>query len=322
MFSTACGHSVARGLLRFHARYMMLSRQLPDVPFTSQDAARAGFARHDLADLLRRRKIRRVLRNVYLRSDIPDTLASRAAAAALVMRPFEVLCDRTAAWLHGVDTLDIRELEILPPLETVVLTDHTRTRRDGCDGGQRALSPRDICMVGGVRVTTPLRTALDLACGLGRRDALAALDAFMRLHGLTHAQMEVELRRYAGRRGVVQGRELVPLADPRSESAGESWTRLDVIDAGLPMPEPQYWVTDGGRPVYRLDLAYPRSRVAVEYDGREFHEREQAKERDEKRRDWLRRRGWVVIVVTKDDFKGAALEEWLHRLGVALGVRF
>ena len=38
--------------------------------------------------------------------------------------------------------------------------------------------------VGGLRVTTPLRTALDLGCLLRRREAKASLDAFCRLHGI------------------------------------------------------------------------------------------------------------------------------------------
>ena len=38
-----------------------------------------------------------------------------------VVVPGAVFVDRTAAWLHGVDVLDYRELEVLPPVECVVL---------------------------------------------------------------------------------------------------------------------------------------------------------------------------------------------------------
>ncbi len=43
--------------------------------------------------------------------------------------------------------------------------------------------------------------------------------------------------------------------DGRSESSGESFTRLAIADVGLPVPTLQHWVHDGGVPVYRLDLA-------------------------------------------------------------------
>ena len=171
----------------------------------------------------------------------------------------------------------------------------------------------------GVRVTTPLRTALDLGCHLRRREALAALDQFMRHHDLDSEQLRRESVRFFRRRGVVQLRRLIPLADPRAESPRESWTRLEIIDAGLPCPEPQYWIEIDGVPTYRLDLAYPRLRVAVEYDGDEFHQRTEDQMRhDAERREWLERHGWTVIVVRNGDFSGRGLQRWLSELRAAL----
>ena len=93
---------------------------------------------------------------------------------------------------------------------------------------------------------------------------------------------------------------------------------MDVIDGGLPAPEPQWWVEDAGRRIYRLDLAWPKHRVAVEYDGREFHEGDEREAYDEQRRGWLRRRGWTIIVVTKDDFTADRVDEWINELSTAL----
>ncbi|HET6168234.1 MAG TPA: hypothetical protein VFE07_15495 [Marmoricola sp.] len=174
-------------------------------------------------------------------------------------------------------------------------------------------------IVAGVAVTTPLRTALDLGCNLRRRDALAALDQFMRLHDIDRDALTRASARYFRRRGVVQLRQLIPLADPRAESQRESWTRLEIIDAGIPCPEPQVWIEVDGVPTYRLDLAYPILRVAVEYDGEEFHDRTEAQRRaDAQRRDWLKEHGWTVIVVRKGDFHGEGLRRWLGELRAAL----
>lgn len=277
-----------------------------------------GIRRWQLNRWLDERRVRRVVFGVYQRTDEPDTQESRARAVFLVARPFVVICDRTAAWLHGVDTFEYRELEVLPPVEAWVLRDGSRLRRAGCAGGRRDLVPVDVVRIHDLRVTTPLRTALDLGSRLYRGDALAALDGFMRAHQLTTAELTASLPRYRGRRGVVQLRRLIALADGRSESPGESLTRLAMIEAGLPDPELQYWVCEGGEPVYRLDLAYPKHKVAIEYDGAAFHDSPEHRRRDEQRRAWLRARGWTVIVVRKESFEQFAREAWIREVWEAL----
>jgi very-short-patch-repair endonuclease len=176
------------------------------------------------------------------------------------------------------------------------------------------LIPGDWRVVGGVRVTTPLRTALDLGCRLNRREALAAIDAILRAHGLVRSDLTRWLLRFAGRRGVVQLRELVGLADPRAESPGESWTRLEIHDHGLSRPEVQWWVVVGGKPTYRLDLAYPHAKIAIEYNGEEFHSSDEDLAADAERRDWLERHGWTVIVVDKDSFTDEAIQAWIGQI--------
>ncbi|MGZ4479045.1 MAG: hypothetical protein ACXVW2_10575, partial [Nocardioidaceae bacterium] len=55
-----------------------------------------------------------------------------------------------------------------------------------------------------------------------------------------------------------------------------------------------------------------------EYDGREFHEGDEQQDHDEKRREWLRLRGWDVIIVAKDDFTAEARDRWIAELRAAL----
>jgi hypothetical protein len=296
----------------------MLPTEFPHLPFTAQMAAGLGASPKQLERAVANREVRRVLQGVFVSADAPDTIELRAAAANLVLPPHLVLCDRTAAWLHGVDVLDFRELDVLPPLDTFALRDRSRTIRPQCRRGQRDLLPEDICIVNGVAVTAPLRTSLDLGCLLVRRRALAALDAFRRKYGFTQDDMRGPLPRYFRRRGVLQLRQLIPLTDGRAESQPESWARLEIVDAGLPSPVPQFWVTVGGRPVFRLDLAYPHAKVAIEYDGREFHEGDEQREADERRRAWLRQQGWVVIVLDKDSFTPEAVAAWVSELRTAL----
>ena len=231
-----------------------------------------------------------------------------------------VVRDRTAAWIWGVDCFGYSELDGTPALEYCVLRGHEPTDRDEVAGLTRDLVPDDWIEVDGLRVTTPLRTAMDLGCALPPHTALGAMDALMRAHGFTHHDVRLLLRRYRRRRGVVQLRRLVAALDPRAESQPESWIRWFIVAAGLSRPELQVSVTVEGA-LFRLDLAYPRARIVVEYDGEEFHTSLGDRAYDEQRRAALRRAGWIVIVVTKSGLGVEARDVWLSELSVALRSR-
>ncbi len=150
-----------------------------------------------------------MLRGVYVEAGIEDTPLLRAQAAKLVISPHSVLCDRTAAWVLGCDAHEYRELDVIAPIESYVLRGHDPTDRPECAGGTRDLHPVDWFVMDGVRVTTPVRTAMDLGCKLNRRTALAAMDALMRAYGFTVDDMMRMLPRYFRRRGVRRLRRLV-----------------------------------------------------------------------------------------------------------------
>lgn len=288
----------------------------PHDPFTPADL---GLSEAALRGGQRRGEIRTVVRGVFVASEAPDTIELRARAVAKVVRPHHVVTDRTAAWLHGVDVHTYAEHDIVPLIETCALRWHEPTTLPGVDGRTRDLLARDIMMLHGVPVTTPLRTALDLGCCLRRREAFAAMVALARAHDLTADAFVRELGRYRRRRGVVQLRGLAGLVDPRIESQREAWVFLEVSDAGIPLPTPQYWIEIDGTPMFRLDFAHPKARVCVEYDGSEWHEKsDEQRERDRRRRRWLREHGWTVVVVRNGDFSGDALDRWLRELRQAL----
>ncbi|MGO4258701.1 hypothetical protein [Marmoricola sp. RAF53] len=265
--------------------------------------------------------MRRILRGVFVSAHIPDSPELRARAIALVRPGPVIACDRTAAWLHGIDVHTWAEQEVLPPVEVCVLRGTDPTERSGVRSHSRDLAPEDVVDIDGLLVTSPLRTALDLGCNLFRPDALAALDQFRNRFDLPAERLHQESIRFFRRRGVIQLRELIGLSDPRSESVRESWTRLALMDAGLPVPEVQWWVEIDGVPTYRLDLAYPHHRVAIEYDGAEFHTGEVDRERDALRREFLRELGWTFIVVGRGDFSGQRRHDWIAEVRKALSDR-
>jgi hypothetical protein len=288
---------------------------------TLADLAAYDVTSQQASGLVRLGVLIRVLRGVYLLSGVALTLEARAACIGKVLPSHVVVCDHTAAWLLGVDCQPPAALDGPLDLDVVTVGGRDRTTRSGIHGGKRDVRDDEIWEVAGVRVTSPARTACDLACRRGRRQALAVLDAFMRECGLTRADYLAMLPRFRGRRGCTQLRELIQYADGRAESLRESWVRMEIIDAGLPVPEPQVWVPVPGHRRKRLDLAYRGRRVAVEHDGEEHHSEDEDVEADEERRDALRRLGWYVIVVRAEDFDGSRLERWLEELREQLALR-
>lgn len=294
------------------------SQNWPATPFTRADLPALGRTVSDLRCALRQDELRPAVRGVFLRTDVEDSLALRAQVIARAASPHHVVTDRTAAWLHGVDAHVYAEHDGVPSVETCALRGHEPTSVAGADGRTRDLLPQDVMVVLGVRVTTPLRTALDLGCCLRRREAFATLNDFAHKYGFTAEDYVRELGRYRRRRGVVQLRGLIGLVRPQVESPRESWLLLEIADAALPLPEAQFWIEVDGVPTYRLDFAYPRRKVCVEYDGDEAHSSEGQRARDADRRAWLRAHGWIVIVVRNGDFTGGALERWIAELRAAL----
>lgn len=292
----------------------------PELPFRRSDVVRQGVTDTVLAGWVASGQVRRVFHGVYVPTRFPDTLKLRAACARLILPQHCVVVERSAAWLHGIDLHSPDERFIVPDLEVVSLPGHNRVRRAGVYGASRDLKDADITQVGDVPVTTPLRTALDLACLRGVPDALTTLDSFMRTYGVTQLEMTAQLPRYHRRRGVVQLRRLVPLASPLAESPGESWTRALLIEAGFPAPTLQIEFTEQGRLVARADLGYPQLRIAIEYFGDEFHGPDHEQD-DRDRIAWMVERGWHVIVVRKEDLRGAAREAWLAELAAVIAER-
>jgi hypothetical protein len=275
-----------------------------DQPFLGSVAVESGCSRRDLARLLAEGLLRRPLHGVYAAAQAPDSIAFRASALALVIPECAVVTDRAAGWLHGMRVLR-RGAHLDPPPIEVCHTTDTRCRRGEADGHRRGLLRRDVTTVGGIRVTTPLRTALDLGRLTWRYDAIAALDAALRI-GVDHDELLSEIGRFKGYRGVRQLRVLAPLADGRAESGPEGALRLHWHEACLPWPDAQIWIhDDNGIPIYRLDLGKREVRYAAEYDGIENHSEEEDVEHDRERRAWIRdERGWTIDVFGKDDVYG------------------
>jgi hypothetical protein len=295
---------------------------LPAEPFLRSSCSSSGISRTGVQELLAAGVLVQPLRGVLIRADLPDTVERRAAAARLVLPEGAALCRATSAWLYGIDARPIGAHPALPAVECVVPVGRTPIKRRGIRCFASDLRGEDLVELAGMPVTSPARTAIDLARWSRPGMGLAILDAMARDRLVDPLDLRERIERWRGERFVAQARRLITLCNPKAESYGESWLRLRFHDAGFPTPELQISIVDGsGRQVYRLDLGYPDIRFAWEYDGQAFHVGPPAEAADRRRRADLERRwGWTVIGIEKNLVLGPSMElEWA--VAEVIGVR-
>lgn len=228
-------------------------------------------------------RFRRLFTGIYVLADVEVDLALRSRAAALAFGGCGVLGGWSAAELLGASCgPSDAPVEIIAP-------GRGRRRRTGLVVRGDVLASDEVTMVGGVPVTTPVRTAFDLARRGTLADAGVAIDALTHAFGISPQDVVVFGYRHLGARGSRQLLDAVRLASPLAESPMETRIRLAIHDDGLPMPVLQHPVGP-----YFLDMAYPRIRLGVEYDGREHLTQERAM-RDLVRESYLGRAGWEVL---------------------------
>jgi hypothetical protein len=283
----------------------------------------AGFTDHELARMRRAGELTSVRRGVYLASPEPDDPDGRhrlqVRAAMTELAAGAVVSHASAALLHGLPTWRM-------PLSRVQVT---RARRSGGRRDPRLhlrtapLRRADITTADGLPITSVARTVVDLARSAPFESGVVTADAALALGLLTSEDLEEALARCKGWPGCPRARRVVAFADGRSESVGESRSRLAIANAGLPEPMLQWDVrAAGGRLVGRVDFGWPDDGVVGEFDGRLKYGRTIIGDRDpgevvfaEKlREDDLRAQGLTVIRWTWDDLvKFAAIAARLDR---------
>lgn len=284
-----------------------------DRPFTYVEARDALGGRHAVAALLRRGLLVSDVRSIYRTAASADGHAMRIATLRLLAPADAVICDRSAAWLHGAAMALPPNSHLSPPPVDVYLPRNARLTNAVTHSGARRIRADDVTTLDGLVVTTALRTACDVGRLLAREQAMAVLDSLAGTSAsVTSTRIMNETTRYRGFRGVRQLRDLAPRIDGRSQSAPESILRLRWQDCpDLPKPTPQVPVlTPSG--MRFLDLGVPEIKYAAEYDGSEFHGPEQLAD-DTERRNLLADDGWEIDIFRRDNLFGAQ-QDWEHIL--------
>ncbi|GAA4748620.1 hypothetical protein MUG78_11400 [Gordonia alkaliphila] len=195
-----------------------------------------GFTDEDIADLLADETLLRVVRGVYVAADLAplrtrtaDLYRLRCLAIATGPTRCGVLSHQSAAAVLGLELLE-------PDRTRVHLT--TGLGQGGMTSPKRHThcTPLDDTAVqrDGVLLTNVVRTAVDVAVGGTFAQALTVFDSALRI-GTPRDELATVLT-HRRRRGIARARVALAMADGRAANPGESWSRAQMIEAGLPLP--------------------------------------------------------------------------------------
>jgi very-short-patch-repair endonuclease len=132
----------------------------------------------------------------------------------------------------------------------------------------------------------------------------------------TEANLRQAIADYPGRRGLRRLRRALALLDDRAESAQESRVRVILLEAGITGFRVNHWVTATNGKRYRIDIAFPGRKLAVEYQGVHHNDPEQWR-KDVTRRAALEADGWTVLEIAADDAHPGLVELVRSRLASA-----
>lgn len=236
----------------------------------TRDLLEGGYDKDELRRLGRNGTLTHLRRGAWTRPapDPASTLEDRhrllTGAVAAQVRPGAVVSHVSAATLHGLPVWKDQ-------LDRVHLTRNRSTgakRRSDVEVHSALLPPQHVELLDGVPVTSLARTVADLGRSLPFEQAVAAGDRAAAL-GLDFGDLEVVLESMQRWPGVCQARRVANFLDSRSESVGESVSRVRIAEEGLPSPIPQREIFDlDGVLIGRVDFVWERYRTIGEFDGK------------------------------------------------------
>lgn len=289
--------------------------------FTAHDAYDCGYHRQSLSQLVRRGRALRLGPSAYVdraRYEAASPERRHEMATRAVVRTFD-----GRVYASHYSALTLMSLPVfgapLDHIHVARVADSLSRRRPGLSI-HTAYGPSAGCLIGRTPSVTPALAILGAAMTCGIETGVVAADAALAAGKTTPQDLQTWLGRLSRHRDVAHARQVVRLADGRSESVGESRARLLLSAVGF-RPTPQVEICDlHGRLVGRVDFLLERERIIVEFDGlmkyADAHGRE-ALASEKSREDRLRALGYEFVRLTWADLSRPAMVERQMRLALA-----
>ena len=217
------------------------------------------------------------------------------------MRSGQYFSGVTAALIHDL-YLPWRLERAVTPLHVTAISPRRAPRTAGVVGHQAEPGRLRVERVRGVPVVSAVDTWCQLASELSLEALVVMGDGLVRRQDpvATLTQLTEAVARFTGAPGCGTLREALALVRPRTDSPRETRLRLLIRAAGLPEPVVNYPILDRfGNFLAYGDLAYPKEKVLVEYDGAHHFESPEQGLNDVDRLEPIMAEGWRIIHVTK-----------------------
>jgi very-short-patch-repair endonuclease len=255
-----------------------------DGVITLKQAGAAGLSRHAVNRRVRSGRWRQCSRGVYFVADRPFTDAARVRAAVWSYGDRAAASGLAAAWWHGLTSFAPDVVEVTTPRTA------SGRRRAGTRPRRRDLAPTDVVDRRGLRVTAAPLTIVEAA--VRTRGGVKIMDRALQ-QGADLGELWRAHLRNKGRYGSPAARMLLQAASDGARSTAERLLVGLLRKAGITGWRADYPV--GG---YRVDVAFPRCRVAVEVDGLAYHSETADFHRDRLRQNNIMLLGWQVLRFT------------------------
>ncbi|MBN9178039.1 MAG: hypothetical protein J0I43_11835 [Microbacterium sp.] len=249
------------------------------------------------ANRLRSRRLARPFHGIRSPNPPEEGVLARCAQLAPRLRGHQIFSHLSAA---AIWELPLPAWCAYRPLEVCALWGAREPRTEGVIGHRHTFDATEVTLVHGMPVPPPALVWAQCAEHLALEDLIAMADAILSRGMAAPDELAASIRR--GHRGAVTARAALAEARAGSESPRETFTRLALVRAGLPEPELNIDLRrSDGRFVARLDLAYRRWKVCVEYDGRQ-HSTGLQFARDADRWSDIAAEGWLIVRVLAHHF--------------------
>lgn len=231
----------------------------------------AGYSDNELYRLRQRGELVQIRRGAYAETKVWDVLDQLERHQALVRAVLlQIKAPAVPSHVSAAVVLGLRLWEADLSIVHVTRTDLHSTRLEGgVMHHAGSLPPSDlITTADGVTVTSPLRTAVDIARTTGFEAAVVVADAALARPESSHDLLLGTLDRMRDWPGARAAGRVVEFANGLSESVGESRARVQFERIGLPRPTLQVPVVVAGVGEDRVDFLFEEERTVVEFDGR------------------------------------------------------
>lgn len=234
---------------------------------TRRQAVELGLSGSDIDHMVRRGGWVAVRRGVYATRKSWDALDEHRGRPLLLARAASAAMLTPHVMSHDSAALEL-QMPILAPSPLLVHVTRfgvlgSRTEH-GIKHHLAPFIPEQITFVGDRPVLNLARTACDIAREHGVLRGAVAADSALRM-GASRTDLAHACDPMRNWPNVTIVRTVVDLADPGSESVGESMARLLVLELGIGRPQTQFGLRDGGRKAW-CDLRVGRH--IFEFDGR------------------------------------------------------